>query len=278
MRVYRGRMGFETVSQRLETDRFFTGYLRILEGRAQAQGVEIGAARAMIESPRWEEANGDPADLAFVIRDGRAVGLRRPVDGILTEVPPQELESIRVRGQVPPRGVRLIEASASSAGGEVASRIVMVALLLLALLGAAAWGMALTASLRGRVPEPAARAAALLPGLGLGLGAVGIVPWMGAVGGLLALLTFSLSAAGMLTQLRALRALRPKSGGRPRGGGKSAPKADAEGADADHGDTEAEPSEAPKKRKKSKPSTRPSKKGSKKSSKKGSKKGSKKVG
>jgi hypothetical protein len=193
--------GFETVSQRREADRSFTGTLRILDGEARARPLELGTERGMITTPRFIHTDGSPGDFAVRVDHGRITAYLVPEEnGSLTQVPLSRVSEIRVEGRMLPRAGTLLAASMVRAGGEAASRIALTALLFLAAIGAAGWGVAISRSL----PERIGRIAAFVPAVGLVLAATGAAPWLGPLGRLVAGLLAIVAVLGILAKTREL--------------------------------------------------------------------------
>ena len=189
VRVY--RTGFDTASQRVEADRLYSRAIRVLEGEARMQGLELATDRGMIVSPRFEE-DGRPADVAMSFVAGRVCLLQRPDEmGALRNRPIAEVDRIVVRGQMLPRGARLVRAGTDRAGAWV-TQLALWALIVLCGVAMGAWGLAITRTLSVRLPAIGARAAGLLPALGaavcgLGLARLGVVSTLAVA--LLAVLT-----------------------------------------------------------------------------------------
>ncbi|HEY8431760.1 MAG TPA: hypothetical protein VIL20_25445, partial [Sandaracinaceae bacterium] len=130
-------------------------------------------------------------------RNGRIVEVQRRGElGALERHPLSSVAQIRVKGRMLPRGGLLLARSMQRGGGEIVARVGLAALLLLAAIGAAAWGLGSARTLRARVPEKLARFGAVLPALGLALAALGVVPGFGSLGtAVAALLTIATSIA-----------------------------------------------------------------------------------
>ncbi len=193
--------GFETVSQRREAERAFTGTLRVLDGEARARPLELGTERGMITAPRFIHADGSPGDFAIRVDHSRITAYLVPEEnGTLTQVPLSRISEIRVEGRMLPRAGTLLAASMVRAGGEAASRIVLTALLFLAAIGAAGWGVAISRSM----PEQIGRIVAFVPALGLLLAATGSAPWLGPIGRLMAGVLAIVAMLGILMKTREL--------------------------------------------------------------------------
>ncbi|AKF08232.1 alanine:cation symporter family protein [Sandaracinus amylolyticus] len=197
------RSGFDTVSQRRETDRTFSGTLRVLDGGVLARPLELATERGMIVDPRYVGEDGQPGDFALRVTDGRITALLEPDgEGTLRQVDLARTSRIRVEGAMLPRGGTLVASAMMRGGGDIASRIALTALLLLAALGAAGWGVAAARS----VPRALAIPAAFLPALGLLLAATGVAPWLATVGSIAGAVLGLVAAIGLLAKLRELRA------------------------------------------------------------------------
>lgn len=197
--------GFETVSQRREADRAFTGTLRIVDGEALARPLELGTERGMITAPRFLHVDGSPGDFAVRVEQGRVMVYLVPSeDGTLSQVSLARLSEIRVEGRMLPRGGTLLAASMTRAGGEAASRIALTALLFLAAMGAAGWGVAISRTL----PKAVGQLAAFAPALGLLLATTGTAAWLSPVGRLLAGTLAIVAMLGLLMKARELLVFR----------------------------------------------------------------------
>src|SRR5690606_26228849 len=197
------RVGFDTVSQRREQDRLFTGILRVVGGSTGVVETELGTERGMVRAPTFEDG-GEPGDFMLRYREGRVVEVqRRGALGALERQPLESLAQIRVKGRMLPRGGLLLARSMTrGGGGELIARAGLAALLVLAAIGAAAWGVAVARTLRARVPEKIARFAAALPALGLALAALGVVPGFGLLGAAIAALLTIASSIALLARAR----------------------------------------------------------------------------
>ncbi|MFO0713289.1 MAG: hypothetical protein U0353_25770 [Sandaracinus sp.] len=179
---------FDTASQRIEPERLWTGFLRVNDGRAQAEPLEGATERGMIDDTRFVGPDGEPGDLALRVRRGQAELLLEPDDaGALVQSDPSRLRQIRVTGRMLPMGGALVNAAMTRVGGEVTVRLTLAVLLVLVAVGAAALGIALARTLERRIDKGAARVVSVLPGLALlvacVLGAAGPTePPLGALG------------------------------------------------------------------------------------------------
>lgn len=200
--------GYETVSQRLERERRWTGYLRVVDGAMTGEERPVGIERGMVLSPRFEDVDGTPSDFALRVIDGRISRLLLPdADGALVEASDAAIGQIRVTGDMLPRGGALLLAAVERGGGELAQRLLLAALVVLSALVVAAWGAAARAALTADLGEGPGRAGLGLAALGLVLGASGIAPFLeplaAIVGGLLAIA----GVLGLLAKLRELAVL-----------------------------------------------------------------------
>jgi Na+/alanine symporter len=196
------RVAFDTVSQREEADRKFTGILRITEGTTGPVENELATERGMIRSARFLD-RGQPADIMLRYRDGQVQELQRRGElGALERAPLEDLENIHVRGQMLPRGGLLMAEAMGRAGGSLLARIALAALLVLAALGAAAWGLGITRTLQSKLAPAVARWAALVPAVGLAVAALGVAPWAWALGTALAALLTILTTLALVLRAR----------------------------------------------------------------------------
>jgi Na+/alanine symporter len=191
--------GFETVSQRLEADRAYEGVLRISDGTLGVVPIEIAGDRGMVVGPRFI-LDGAPADILLrTDAEGRYVDFQVPNDaGALRRRPLEEAAAIRVTGRHLPRRAGLVWATFERAGGPVIAGLGIGALLFLAILAIGAWGMGLRAALSRLVPGSLGLGVALVPAVGVALGALAPTP-LGLAQGLLALLVIS-TTIGLLVK------------------------------------------------------------------------------
>jgi hypothetical protein len=180
------KVAFETTSQRLEEDRLYTGFIRATDGDTGVVEIDVATKRGMIRTPTFEDA-GEPANVALHVVDGQVDALQKPgpMDALQNR-PLSELAQLEVRGRMLPEGGKLLAASMNRGGGPILSRVALAALLLLAALGAAAWGLGVAKTLRARLPEAAARWTAVIPAAGLALCAAGLIRGFGLMGVLVA--------------------------------------------------------------------------------------------
>ncbi len=199
---------FETTSQRLEPEREWHGHIRVIDGVAAASPLNIGTERGMITEPAFEEADGSPADFAMFIDEGRVQRiLRADPDGVLDTVPLEQANAIVVRGRMLPSGGALVAAAMTRGGGDLAARGALVALFLLAALGAAAFGLALARMFATRVTENGQKAIATLPAIGLVLGATSAAPTLAILGAIAAGLTTLVVSLGLIAKIRQIAKL-----------------------------------------------------------------------
>lgn len=196
---------FETVSQRMEPERVWHGFIRVIDGTAQATPLELGTERGMVAEPHFEEADGSPGDFAIRIEDGVVDRILRPdEDGALVDVARTDIAGVVVRGRMLPTRGALFAAAMTRGGGDLAARGALAALMLLAALGAAAVGLALARMFRARVTENGARALSALPALGLVLGATSLGASLAAVGSIVAALMTLVVAIAVIWKSREL--------------------------------------------------------------------------
>lgn len=196
---------FDTTSQRLEADRRWTGYVRVIDGALQGDGRELATERGMIVAPAFTERDGSPGDFAVRVSHGRVTHLLRiDAEGALADVPLAGLHDVRVSGRMLPRGGALLVAALERGGGELGARLGLAALLLLCAAAAAAWGFGIRVLLPKDLSESAARIGAGMPALGLVLGASGLAPWLGSLGSLVVTVTALAAMIGILGKAREL--------------------------------------------------------------------------
>ncbi len=196
---------FETTSQRLEPEREWHGHLRVIDGHAHASPLQLGTERGMVTEPAFEEADGTPGDFAVFIDGGRVVRiLRLDPDGVLDEVPLEQVRDVRVRGRMLPTSGALVVAAMTRGGGDLTARAAVVALLLLAALGAAGVGLGLARMYATRVTENEQKALATLPAIGLVLGVTAFGPTLGVIGAIVAALTTLVVSLGLTIKVREL--------------------------------------------------------------------------
>jgi hypothetical protein len=192
---------FETVSQRLEPERAWTGYVRVIDGRPQADPLEAATDRGMIDDTHFTNADGTPGDFAFRVSRGEVILMLTPDDhGSLQRQPPERLDDVRVTGNMLPRGGRLLSASMARIGGDIPARLALAILLVLAAVGAAAMGLALGRTFEPRVGAQAARALGVVPAIGLAVAASGAVPGLDLLGLGAAGVVAVIASAGILAK------------------------------------------------------------------------------
>jgi len=188
------RVAFESASQRIEVERLYSGYMRVVDGEARDVGPIVATERGMVRAPRFEDG-GEPADVALLFERGRLVRLLRNRNGVLREEPLESADRVDVVGTMLPRGGALLSrAAARGAGGTFGSRLLLGALLILAAAGAAAWSFSIAASLGPRAAPWARVAVGLLPSAGLGLAATSAAPWLHSAGLIVAAVTAAVVA------------------------------------------------------------------------------------
>lgn len=194
------RVGFETVSQRREPERLYTGVIRITDGETGVVEIHAGTERGMVRAPTFLD-RGEPANIAIHVTDGVVDNLQRPgeLDALVNQ-PLSDTADISLSGRMLPEGGALLGASMQAAGGTLISRVALAALLLLAALGAAAWGFGVRKTLEAKVDPAMARWAGALPGLGMALAASGAVAGFSAVGSLVAGVLVSVVAIALMAK------------------------------------------------------------------------------
>lgn len=159
----------ETASERLDEARLYDGYVRIRDGSPRNPHLLIGSERGMISEPRFEY-NERTADIALQVKEGAAFRLMRNTGPeTLGDVDPTNLWRASVVGEMLPTGGTLAVATARTAGGDLPARILLAALLALAAVAFAGFGLGASRALPATVPVPARLAVALLPGAGVAL-------------------------------------------------------------------------------------------------------------
>jgi AGCS family alanine or glycine:cation symporter len=196
---------FETASQRREPEREWSGFIRVIDGRAQATPLEIGTDRGMVDEPHFVEADGSEGNFAIRIEDGRVTRILRPdQDGALMDAPPAGIAQVVVTGRMLPARGALLAAAFTRGGGDAAGRAALAALMILAALGAAGVGLGIARMFAGRVTENGARAMSALPAIGLVLGATSAGPMLAAAGSIVAALATILVSVGLLAKVTEL--------------------------------------------------------------------------
>ena len=201
-------LGFETLNQQQEADRLYghggPRFLRLVAGELRDTSLEIGTERGLVRTPRFY-FNGEPADLAVHIREGKPFRVLAPSAGTLKEIPLANARRIEVEGEMLPRGGRLLGATMErGTGGPIGGRSLIAALFVLLAVAATAFGFA-----AGR---PIAHGGLgfvvrLLPAAGLGLAAAGLGPWISPVGAIVAAITTAVAAFALLLKVNEVRKL-----------------------------------------------------------------------
>ncbi|MEO0326561.1 MAG: hypothetical protein AAF447_26680, partial [Myxococcota bacterium] len=175
-----------TANDRAEGDRRYAGYVRLVGGTPRNPNLSFGFERGMVGDPTFE-LDGLPADLALEVQDGQPFRMMvNTTARTLENTAPARLAEVRVRGAMLPTGGALYAAGFEAAGGTTAAQLGLAALLALAVVGLAFWGLAAGRALPASAPRPAALVAGLLPAAGAGLALSGAVPGLLGVGGSLA--------------------------------------------------------------------------------------------
>lgn len=199
--------GFETTSQRLEESRLYTGFIRAIDGDTGVVEIDVATPRGMIRTPFFEDG-GEPANVALHVVDGRVDALQKPGElGALQSRPLAELANLEVRGRMLPDGGKLLATSMTRGGGAIVSRVALAALLLLAILGVAAWGLGVAKTLSAKLPASTARWAALLPAAGLAVCAGGVIRGFASVGLIAAGALTVASSVGLLVRAKDVAAI-----------------------------------------------------------------------
>jgi hypothetical protein len=144
---------------------------------------------------------GGPADVALGIDEGVVTRIMRPDRSALMELPLVQARKVLVRGQtVPVDGSLLAVAAAKAPGGQVAAQALLAALALLSVVAAGGLALAMRETFAALLGARVGVAASLLPGLGLGLVALGWTPWLAPLGALVAGVTAALVALVLLVR------------------------------------------------------------------------------
>jgi hypothetical protein len=194
---------FESISQRQELDRRFTGYMRVRDGETRDSGVYFATERGMIQGMRFRYW-GHPADVAIHFEAGRATRLLRPGDhGALETLPRSALEHLEIEGRMLPRGAALVGASLErGAGTDTLGRASFAGLLGLMAAALAAWGFALRRAWPKLSSKPAGALLGLVPAAGVALQALLAPAWLPPLGALLGAVWVMLGAIALLIHAR----------------------------------------------------------------------------
>ncbi|MEM1416982.1 MAG: hypothetical protein AAGH15_18940 [Myxococcota bacterium] len=183
-RVY--TMAVATANDRSEPGRLYQGFMRIVGGEPRNPQLSFGFERGMVEDPVYE-LDDEPANVGMEARDG--LPFRLMVSGSPRSLEPsarKSLSDLRIRGKMLPTKGSLYAAAFVAAGGDLASKLALVALLALAVVGLAFWGVGAGRALPTSLPAPLALAAGALPAIGGALAVSGALPRLLSVGGILA--------------------------------------------------------------------------------------------
>ncbi|NOY92598.1 MAG: hypothetical protein GXP55_15505, partial [Deltaproteobacteria bacterium] len=194
---------FESVSQRQEQDRRFTGYMRIRDGQTRDAGIYFATERGMIQGMRFRYW-GHPADVAVHFEAGRATRIMRPGEqGALETLPASALGHLEIEGRMLPRGAALVGASLErGTGTDTLERATFAGLLGLMAAALAAWGFALRRAWP-RLSHPAAQAAlGLVPAAGVALQVLLAPAWLPPLGAILGGLWTALVALTLVLHAR----------------------------------------------------------------------------
>ncbi len=152
----------------------------------------------MIIDPRFEYNDG-VADVALQVADGKVFRLmRNQTAEALGDVESVNLWRVRVFGEMAPRGGTLFVAAHRTGGGDTIARLALAALMALAGVAFAFWGVALGRSMPATWPTPARLAVGLLPSAGAGLMVTGWFPWLATSGVIIAGALASVAALVLL--------------------------------------------------------------------------------
>ena len=161
------KIGFETASQREETDRRHTGYVRIRKGMSMEHEMVLATMQGSIEEPRFDYY-GKSADLAFSTKDGKVTRMMRVHRrGNLMDLPIEQVAHVTVRGTMLPTGAGLLKSATWLGTGSSAAALMLgLAMVLLGLLALVVWGWGLHDALPASWPNAALKLASALPALG----------------------------------------------------------------------------------------------------------------
>ena len=194
------KVAAETASERHDQARLYDGYVRIRDGSPRNPFLLVGSERGMIAEPRYEY-NHRTADIALQAEDGLAFRLmRNSGPETLDDVTPDNLWRATVVGEMLPDGPTLTVASARAAGGDLAARVLLAALLALSAVAFGGFGLAAARALPVRSPLASRVTAALLPGVGVGLVLSNEVPGLALLGSVILAAFASLVAVVLLAR------------------------------------------------------------------------------
>ncbi|MBO6940849.1 MAG: hypothetical protein JJ863_38090 [Deltaproteobacteria bacterium] len=221
-----------TANERIDEARLYDGYVRIRDGQPRNPHLLVGSERGMISEPRYEY-NGRTADIALQVREGAAFRLmRNSGPETLGDVDATNLWRASVVGEMVPTGGTLAVATARTAGGDLAARILLAALLALAAVAFAGFGLGAGRALPASVPMAAKMGVALLPGVGVALVLTGVLPGIPLLGQVAMAVLVALVALALIlrsTELAKLDADLQKKADKAAKKRKKQKKADSDG-------------------------------------------------
>ena len=199
----------ETANERLDEARLYDGFVRIREGQPRNPNLLVGSERGMIREARYEY-NGRSADIALQVREGESFRLmRNSGPQTLDDVAASNLWRATVHGQMLPKGGTLAVTAGRKAGGDLAARILLAALLALAAVAFAGFAVGAARALPAGAPLAARAGVALLPALGAGLALGGWIPGLPLLGAIAVALLAVLVAVVLLLRTSELAKLDP---------------------------------------------------------------------
>lgn len=192
--------GFASLGERRDPEQLYTGVLRIENGSMGELRAGIATERGTVRTPTFFD-RGEPADVFLRFRDGRLTEVQRKGElGAFDIAPESAFDEITVRGTMIPRGGHLLAESLTRGGGSLVARFGLVGLLVLAALGAAAWGIGVAGTLRAKLPTAAARVAGIVPAAGIAVAAAGVVPGLAVLGAGAAALVAIVAAVALVAR------------------------------------------------------------------------------
>ncbi|MEM9193481.1 MAG: hypothetical protein AAGF12_30180 [Myxococcota bacterium] len=170
------RTDFESLSQRQEEDRRYSGYIRIEEGEMRDIGPRFATERGTIRQPTFRY-EGEPADISLRYRDGIPTRLMVNQNGVLADTSLGELRQVTVAGNMLPRGGALAGEALHRGTGQDSTRFALLfGLLLLGALGLSLFGHALVRASGAR--GPLRWLVGLLPAAGAALAATDVASFV----------------------------------------------------------------------------------------------------
>lgn len=171
----------ETVSQRLETERRYSGLVRVIDGEPRNPNLSLATARGGVTQAKFY-LDGELANIALhVDESGRADEMLVPGSlGALEHTDPGRLYEVVVEGEMLLEGAPLVVKMAQIKASDLASRLLLAGLLALGAVALAFLGLGLGRSAMSLFPKPLAMVCFALPGA---LGALALfVPGLGTFG------------------------------------------------------------------------------------------------